>query len=254
MCSCFPGSAASDRKFIGRALINCSRSSTVIKQLFNLLGLVMTRKAAPSRGRRTAERQPDTRLALLRSARKLFARDGYQAVTVRQLAAASGMTPAMVNYHFGNKEGLYLAVIEETVAPVLHHFKRLAAQGPLGRESLTDLLRNYLNLLRRERWLPPLVAREVLLRDGPLQTAFSSKIAHQVVVVLTDAVADTPAARHGGADLTALSLLAMAIYPFIGRSLVQPVFGISLDAAYVERMARYMADLVFARDEEEQPL
>ncbi|MCW8907152.1 MAG: TetR family transcriptional regulator, partial [Sedimenticola sp.] len=107
----------------------------------------------------------------MRSARKLFSRDGYQAVTVRRLAAEAGVTPAMVNYHFGNKQGLYLAVIEETVAPVLRQFSRMAARGPLERGSLFELLQSYLELLRRERWLPPLVAREVLLRDGPLQKA-----------------------------------------------------------------------------------
>lgn len=213
----------------------------------------MTAGAGTSRGRRKTSGKPaDTRQLLLRSARKLFSRDGYQAVTVRQLAATAGMAPAMVNYHFGNKEGLYMAVIEETVAPVLQQFNRMAAQGPLERASLFELLQSYLELLRRERWLPPLLAREVLLRDGPLQTAFVSKIARQVAVVLTDAVAKTPAARRGGSELTALSLLAMAIYPFIGRSLVQPVFGITLDAEYTERMAHYMTDLVFARDRQEQ--
>lgn len=56
-----------------------------------------------------------TRRALLDRGRTLFAQYGYEALTTRHLARECGVNLAAVNYHFGGKEGLYLAVIDEIV-------------------------------------------------------------------------------------------------------------------------------------------
>lgn len=56
-----------------------------------------------------------TQLALLQAGARLFAEVGYEAATLERLAAAAGVTKAMVRYHFRDKAGLYRAVIEESI-------------------------------------------------------------------------------------------------------------------------------------------
>ncbi len=51
--------------------------------------------------------------SLLRSARKAFASNGYEATSVREIAKASGVDPALVAHHFGSKEALWIAVVEQ---------------------------------------------------------------------------------------------------------------------------------------------
>jgi len=51
--------------------------------------------------------------ALLRSARSAFAKGGYEATSVREIARASGLDPALVAHHFGSKEALWIAVVEQ---------------------------------------------------------------------------------------------------------------------------------------------
>lgn len=47
---------------------------------------------------------------------RLFAERGPDAVTVRQVAAAAGVSPALVIHHFGSKDGLRQAVDEHVLA------------------------------------------------------------------------------------------------------------------------------------------
>ncbi|MBW1704048.1 MAG: CerR family C-terminal domain-containing protein [Deltaproteobacteria bacterium] len=49
---------------------------------------------------------------ILDEAELLFARKGYHAVTVREITTRAGCNLAAVNYHFGNKENLYLEVFK----------------------------------------------------------------------------------------------------------------------------------------------
>lgn len=57
-------------------------------------------------------RSADTRRRLLEAGLKLFGQSGLEAVTTRDLAKAAGVNLAAIPYHFGSKEGVYLAVAE----------------------------------------------------------------------------------------------------------------------------------------------
>lgn len=57
-----------------------------------------------------AEAQARTRLRLLDAARVIFARRGYQAATVEEIAAEAGHTSGAVYSNFGSKEELFLAL------------------------------------------------------------------------------------------------------------------------------------------------
>ncbi len=53
---------------------------------------------------------------LMNAAIRLFARKGYAATTVREIVADAGVTKPVLYYHFGSKEGIYLAMMEEALA------------------------------------------------------------------------------------------------------------------------------------------
>src|SRR5437868_7385898 len=56
-----------------------------------------------TRSRNAAE----TRAALLAAARIRFARDGYEATNLRDIAADVGVNVALISRYFGSKEGLF---------------------------------------------------------------------------------------------------------------------------------------------------
>src|SRR5215471_16584536 len=57
-----------------------------------------------------------TRAAILASARKSFARAGYDGAGVREIASGAGVTAMLVNRYFGSKERLFAEVAADTMA------------------------------------------------------------------------------------------------------------------------------------------
>lgn len=69
--------------------------------------------------RRTGRRpgNPDTREAILEAARQAFAERGFDKASIRAIAAAAGVDPALVHHYFGTKDQLFLTVMNSPVDP-----------------------------------------------------------------------------------------------------------------------------------------
>ncbi|MGN9765040.1 TetR/AcrR family transcriptional regulator [Micromonospora sp. SD12] len=69
--------------------------------------------------RRTGRRpgNPDTRQAILDAARAAFAERGFDAASIRAVAAAARVDPALVHHYFGSKDRLFLAAMHAPVDP-----------------------------------------------------------------------------------------------------------------------------------------
>jgi AcrR family transcriptional regulator len=63
----------------------------------------------------TAPRDTETRERLLKAAERLFADRGFKKVTVRDICRAARANVAAVNYHFGDKLGLYREVMQSAI-------------------------------------------------------------------------------------------------------------------------------------------
>jgi len=110
------------------------------------------------RGRRPVG-GPDTREAILGAAREHFADHGYEATTMRGVAAAAGVDPALIHHYFGSKDGLVQAAIALPVDPV----ELLAGVAAVPERTGEEVVRRVLGL-----WDDPAVQHRMvgLLRVG----------------------------------------------------------------------------------------
>jgi AcrR family transcriptional regulator len=70
-------------------------------------------------GRRSTE---EVRTLVLTAARKLFSVHGYRGTSTRDIATAAGVTSAAIYRHFGSKEGLFEAAVEEPLHATVDGF------------------------------------------------------------------------------------------------------------------------------------
>ncbi|NUU22579.1 MAG: TetR/AcrR family transcriptional regulator [Streptomycetaceae bacterium] len=111
-----------------------------------------------------------TRARLLAEAERLFLARGYDKVSVRAVNAAAGMNPAAVHYHFGSKEGLVVALLQQRLGPLWADrlgalTERRAAGWVPGAAELADIIVRPFDRLARTpdgRMLLHLLARVVL--------------------------------------------------------------------------------------------
>lgn len=130
----------------------------------------MTREERPAGGRGDG-----TRERLLRAAAELFAEQGYAGTSLRQVIERAGVgNGAAVGYHFGSKEGLYAAVLERVLHPVLDALDEAVAAFERGERepSLEAVVRAYVEPVVRvhlgaEGAVPSRLLAQLLTASSP---------------------------------------------------------------------------------------
>ncbi|MGW1606556.1 TetR/AcrR family transcriptional regulator [Streptomyces eurythermus] len=87
------------------------------------------RPGARRRGRPPRTESAGTRDRILAAAREEFSARGYEKTSVRGIAKAAGVDPALVHHYFGTKEQVFEAAIEVAFAPALDA-PDAVAEGP----------------------------------------------------------------------------------------------------------------------------
>ncbi|WP_405842768.1 TetR family transcriptional regulator [Streptomyces sp. NBC_01518] len=90
----------------------------------------MTDATAKRRGRPPRTESADTRDRILAAAREEFSERGYEKTSVRGIAKAAGVDPALVHHYFGTKEQIFEAAVEVAFAPA-QNAPETVAEGPL---------------------------------------------------------------------------------------------------------------------------
>jgi AcrR family transcriptional regulator len=117
--------------------------------------------AIPSTPRRSRSAMlEDTRARLLAAARKAFAEQGYAHTSMDDFTAAVGLTRGALYHHFGSKEKLLLAVIDQLEGEVGARLQAIADSAPDAWQALRRRCQGYLELAL----VPEL--RRIILQDA----------------------------------------------------------------------------------------
>lgn len=161
------------------------------------------------RGRRPGGH--NTRESILTAAQKAFSDGGYDGTSIRQIADAAGVDPALVHHYFGTKEELFTASVEFPAEPA--SLVARIVEGPIesiGYRVADTFISTWDNTTSGPA-LEALLRRVLSNRQVTklMKEFFAVQIVRQVGPVLADAV--DPASIPARAALTMSQLFGVAV-------------------------------------------
>jgi AcrR family transcriptional regulator len=191
-----------------------------------------------------------TKERLLNEAEALFAQRGYHAVSVREITATARCNLGAVNYHFGNKQNLYLEVFRTrwvTRARRLHEFFRRSLAGQIS-PSLTTLI----GALAQAFLEGPLSDQErqrhyqLMARELSQPTEAFKLVAEEVMKPFLKELADMvrPVIPQGMGEerlmLNLLSIFAIVIHFNFARVAITQITGRDYDAGFKAQLVDHI--------------
>lgn len=158
--------------------------------------------------RRTAGRRagsPDTRAAILNTARKQFAEQGYEGTSLAGIAREVGVDATLITHFFGGKQALFAATLE-AVRPAFAQVGDALAKGR--RDLGWRLAQAYFNA-----WESPELQPDLL---SMLRSASTSAFARDVVVATINDIPLQTAHESLTSDVVARLPLAMSVLVGVG--------------------------------------
>jgi AcrR family transcriptional regulator len=172
---------------------------------------------------RTGRRRgrPDTREAILDAARAAFAERGFDAASIRTIAAAAGVDPALVHHYFGTKERLFLATVDAPVDPA----DLVASVVPGDPDAMGErLVRLFVTVWGDPRSGPKIIAivRSALAHDWSARMLREFVASHVLrrVIAATDV---PPAEAPMRAALVASQMVGLGLARYVLR--IEPLAG-----------------------------
>jgi AcrR family transcriptional regulator len=157
----------------------------------------------------------DARSQLLDAAARLFAARGYDAVSMRDIAKAVGVTQANLYYHFRDKADLIQATLAQVFEASAERLEAWLSDHPGNR--LEAFVRWFIAALTTDQIFARLLYRELLDGDAIRVDALSRTVLQRPFRAVVATIA--PTTGTGAAEAAALSLVGF----ILGQVLVQPL-------------------------------
>jgi AcrR family transcriptional regulator len=205
---------------------------------------------------RTAKRKPTrdaaaTRERILKAAELEFAKKGLAGARVDEIAERAKINKRMLYVYFGNKEDLFLAVLEEAYADIRRAETRLELEHLEPAEALATLVRFTWSYYLKHPEFLRLVNSENLHRARHLKRSARIKDMHSPFIRMIGDLLEHGVASgvfRAGIDPNQLyiSIAALGYYYLTNRHTLSVIYGRNLGAAPAldERLAA-IEDMVF---------
>lgn len=198
-----------------------------------------------NRGRPLDTDQHDLKKQILDTAEELFSDKGYAATSIRRIADQSGVNPALVHYYFGQKKSLLQSVLDRALEPMSIAIAEMKDSPGASPDVIADLL---ISMAAEHPNIPRLLIREVFLPGGEMQQYFTERMAPRLGGALPALLnREKSAGRlHQDSDpaISAMLILAVSMFPFIARTLAEPVLGINYDEDGIKLLKQQVTQLL----------
>jgi AcrR family transcriptional regulator len=187
----------------------------------------------------------ETRELILSAAGRIFAKNGFHATTVRQITREAGVNLAAVNYHFRDKQELYVSVLKRAHQAAAN--TEAADHAGTPRQQLRTFIRMFLAYLldpKRPQWQGSLIAREMAQPTPALDRLVAESIEpvkRRIAGIVRELLGpDVPETRVG---LSCLSIIGQCLHYVHCREMISRLFS---KGSGVPRDVETLTDHIYA--------
>ncbi len=167
----------------------------------------------------------DRRLQIMEAARELFARQGFEGTTTRQIAQGARVNEAIIFRHFPSKENLYWAIIDRQceLAGWQPALERLLGSGASDREVFAGIAEDILVRRAKDSSLSRLLLFSALENQRRSQRFFQTHVVeyYETIAKYIRNRIEEGAFRTVNPLLAARGFVGMVVY----HSLIQEIYG-----------------------------
>lgn len=174
------------------------------------------------------------------AARSIFIQKGYAATRTRDIAAASGINLALLNYYFRSKEKLFRLVMMETVQQFVEKMKiTVNEKSSTLEQKLENIVSNYIDLLIAEPNFPIFILNEVQSNPDMLmkETGIKDYIVNSVFTKQLDAHFKKKKTVVNPVHFL-MNFAGLTVFPFVAKPMIKAIATIndsSFNALMLER-------------------
>ncbi len=164
----------------------------------------------------------DTREHIKEVARGLFAQQGYDGVSIRDIIQKADVNLGAITYHFGGKEDLYRELIVEMGQKLLGELEKLKSMETTSSRKLEGYIRTFMELVLRNPTQARMMMREMAMGGKPfmeIMEPFAQANFGTLRSILEEGVRKKEF-RNMDAQLATFSIIAVCVH-FINA---QPMF------------------------------
>jgi AcrR family transcriptional regulator len=182
---------------------------------------------------------------LLTAATELAVEQGFDTCGLREIAARAEVSPGMIAYYFGDRQGLYEAMLQRVLDRISEKVAALIEDPTTdGDDRIDELLRLQVATIAADPWLPKLIIREVLAKtESSIKTELAGPAGQGPMKLMIRWIEEEQSRGVLRADLDpkmlALTVVSISAFPFMLLPLIGDEIGLALDDEFPERLIEH---------------
>jgi AcrR family transcriptional regulator len=182
---------------------------------------------------------------LLTAATELAVEQGFDTCGLREIAARAEVSPGMIAYYFGDRQGLYEAMFQRVLDRISEKVAALIEDPTSdGDDRIDELLRLQVATVAADPWLPKLILREMLAKtESSIKTELAGTAGQGPMKLMIRWIEEEQSRGVLRADLDpkmlAMTVVSMSAFPFMLLPIIGDEIGLSLDDDFPDRLIEH---------------